>query len=80
MVILPGAEEADGFKKAELLGASIRQLKIRAQGKTIGPVTVSIGVATFGSHGNTAEELMRSADRALYRAKAAGRDRVILAE
>ncbi len=41
--------------------------------------TVSIGLATFPSHGTTAEEVMRAADRALYRSKAAGRDRVMVA-
>lgn len=80
MVMLPGAEAVAAIRKAEQLGNGIRQLKVRAQGKTIGPVTVSIGVATYAHHGSTPEELMRSADAALYRAKAEGRDRVVLAE
>lgn len=80
MVILPGAEAVAAMKKAEHLGNGIRQLKVRSQGKTIGPVTVSIGVATYVHHGTTPEELLRSADAALYRAKAEGRDRVALAE
>lgn len=80
MVILPGAEAVMAVRKAEQLGSGIRQLKVRVQGKTIEPVTVSIGVSTYGYHGSSAEELMRSADAALYRAKAEGRDRVILAE
>lgn len=80
MVILPGASEQDAAKKAEMLCAGIRSLKIRTQGKAIGPVTVSIGVAAFGAHGNNTEELLRSADGALYRAKGEGRDRVLIAE
>ena len=39
-------------------------------------VTVSIGVAAAPLHGETAAELLLVADRALYRAKHAGRNRV----
>jgi diguanylate cyclase (GGDEF)-like protein len=39
-------------------------------------ITVSIGIATFPAHGNTLEDLSKSADRALYVSKAQGRDRV----
>jgi diguanylate cyclase (GGDEF)-like protein len=80
MVILPSAGAVDAVKKAQGLCDGIRQLKVRAQGKLIGPVTVSIGVAAFGFHGTNTEELLRSADAALYRAKGEGRDRVVLAE
>ncbi len=38
------------------------------------PVTVSLGVAEFPLHANTADGLLRRADRALYEAKAAGRN------
>jgi len=44
-----------------------------------GHVTVSIGVASFPDDGSNATEVLSSADRALYRAKRAGRDRVELA-
>ncbi len=37
-------------------------------------VGASVGIALFPAHGNTAEELLRSADMALYAAKAAGRN------
>ncbi len=44
-----------------------------------GHVTVSIGAAEYPSHGDTPEELIASADAAMYRAKGAGRDRVMVA-
>ena len=44
-----------------------------------GPVTISIGVAEFPSHGDTENAIIGQADAALYKAKRAGRDRVMLA-
>ena len=38
-------------------------------------VSASLGITTFPDHGDTAERLIRNADVALYRAKAAGRSR-----
>lgn len=40
--------------------------------------TASIGVAVYPQHGKSAHELIKNADRALYDAKAGGRDRVIV--
>ena len=42
-------------------------------------VTVSVGVALLDSHGASLVELLESADKAMYRAKRTGRDRVCLA-
>jgi len=44
-----------------------------------GPVTISIGVAEYPSHGDTAKAVIGQADGALYEAKRAGRDRVVCA-
>lgn len=42
-------------------------------------VTVSLGISSFPLHGQTADELLRTADNALYQAKRLGRDRVEVA-
>jgi len=44
-----------------------------------GKVTMSIGIAEYPSHGDTPEELIASADAAMYKAKSQGRNRVIAA-
>jgi diguanylate cyclase (GGDEF)-like protein len=80
LVLMPNADRDCATKKAEALRASVAELAIRAHGRPIERVTVSIGVATFPEHGKSADELTRAADAALYRAKHEGRDRVCLAE
>jgi diguanylate cyclase (GGDEF)-like protein len=42
--------------------------------------TASLGVATFGVHSPTLETLLTHADAAMYRAKSAGRNRVVSAD
>lgn len=68
-----------GKKEARLKADKIRQL-IKERPLTLrkyeANITVSIGVSTFPEDGATEEELIRVADIRLYKAKAAGRDRV----
>src|ERR1700722_16479744 len=54
---------------------AIRQLS-RATATTELSVTASIGVATSTQQSSTTEEVVKAADKALYRAKAAGRNRI----
>lgn len=49
------------------------------QGKSLGMITLSVGVATFPAHGMSPKELMAAADGALYEAKRGGRDQVAVA-
>jgi diguanylate cyclase (GGDEF)-like protein len=43
----------------------------------LNPITISIGLAVFPDHASSGHALIQAADTALYRAKKAGRDRVI---
>jgi diguanylate cyclase (GGDEF)-like protein len=45
--------------------------------RPLDPVTLSIGVAIFPDHGDSAEAVISCADGALYLAKEGGRDRVV---
>ena len=51
-------------------------MQVRHGGPLLGTMTVSAGIAQAGVHGSNPGELLRAADKALYVAKAAGRDRV----
>jgi diguanylate cyclase (GGDEF)-like protein len=78
--ILPWTDEAGAMTVAEAVRVAIRDLGIRhARGRS-GVVTASIGVATsVGPPADTRQTLIDRADRALYAAKAGGRDRVAAA-
>ena len=72
-VLAPETDEQEGYQLAERLRAEVRATFARQPEK----MTVSCGVASFPMHGITAGELLHSADRALYEAKEAGRDRSV---
>jgi diguanylate cyclase (GGDEF)-like protein len=79
-VILPVAALDVAEHRAQELRRAIKDLEIPYLNPTLDRVTVSMGIARFPEHGSNAETLLRSADRALYRAKAAGRNCIEIAE
>jgi two-component system cell cycle response regulator len=77
IAILPHTEREDAQLLAERLRQSIAEHAFRVGDAEV-RATVSIGVATWPSDQIAASaELVREADRALYRAKAEGRNRVV---
>jgi diguanylate cyclase (GGDEF)-like protein/PAS domain S-box-containing protein len=80
LLILPGTSMEGARTRAERVRSQARKLAVMHQGKPVGTITVSLGVAAFPAHGSSAKELIASADAALYRAKNEGRDRVAVAE
>ncbi|MGA7376927.1 MAG: diguanylate cyclase [Candidatus Sulfotelmatobacter sp.] len=79
VVILPTADVEGSTTRAEKLRSKMRELSILHQGKSLGMVTFSIGVAAFPANGMSPKELMAAADGALYEAKRGGRDQVAVA-
>jgi diguanylate cyclase (GGDEF)-like protein len=75
VVALPETTPDGAAAVAESLRAAVARSPIEAGGVALG-VTVSIGVAAWT--GQELDALVDGADRALYAAKAAGRDRVVL--
>lgn len=81
-VILPNTGVDGAIEVAERIRNATAALNIFHAGSAIGPsITVSIGVAaTIPSTGLAVETLVAAADRALYAAKHAGRNRVVSAD
>jgi len=79
-VILADATSEGARRKAEDIRAEVKRLELQHGGRPIGGLTVSLGVALFPYHADQATTLLRKADEALYQAKAAGRDRVVVSD
>ena len=78
VVILPRASLENTRRRAEALREGMKSLQLEPPGRRPS-VTISIGVACSPDHAATREQLVHAADVALYRAKAGGRDRVVVA-
>ncbi|MBW8898114.1 MAG: diguanylate cyclase [Massilia sp.] len=78
-VLLPGARLDDAAAYAERLRASVQSTPLMYHGKAL-QITVSIGIAALEAADQSAGPALIRADQALYRAKAAGRNRVGLPE
>ena len=72
-VLMGDTDKSGAVALSETLRGVTEGAKLLASG---GPVTVSLGVATFPADGIDATALVAAADRALYQAKAGGRNRV----
>jgi two-component system cell cycle response regulator len=72
---VPNADKEQALAIGEQMRAAVGDAPITRETVVVTP-TISIGMAVFPLDGELAEELTRKADDALYRAKAAGRNRV----
>jgi len=72
-VILPGTQRADAIDVAERVRKAVREAQ--EPGRRRSGIRCSVGVATFPDDAADRAELLLAADRALYAAKRAGRDR-----
>jgi diguanylate cyclase (GGDEF)-like protein/PAS domain S-box-containing protein len=78
-IVLPDATLQSAQEVAQRICDDARGLTINHRGKEVGPITVSIGISAFPMHSADVSTLLHTADQALYRAKSAGRDQVVLA-
>jgi len=78
-ILLPGCSLADARQRCEQLRSAIAALPVQA-GSMVPNVSASFGVASTGSSGYELRQLLAHADAALYRAKNAGRNCVVLYE
>ena len=87
VAVLPNAGDADALVIAERLRSRVNELRIAAllegpapAGAAEHALAVSIGVSCSRYDGREVSDLLVAADSALYRAKAGGRNRVVLAD
>jgi len=80
LLVLADCSSRNAMKRAETIREGIRGLRLEHEGRPLGEITVSVGVALFPDHGRTLEDLFQAADAALYEAKKTGRDRIVAAD
>ena len=80
VIILPETDTYFAARMAERVREDIAKTDISRgiSDRIVNKITASIGVATFPLHGKSTEVLVDHADEALYRAKAGGRNQVVV--
>jgi diguanylate cyclase (GGDEF)-like protein len=73
-LLLPGASEHEAYLVAERMRIAVE----RDFTDDPMPLTFSFGVATYPTHGRSADSVIEAADQALYAAKALGRNRSVI--
>ncbi|PTM35370.1 hypothetical protein DA103_16395 [Enterobacter cloacae] len=76
LVLLSGAGEEEAHTCAQKIYNGVHELSLRYGLTEIGPVDVSIGIASYPQHAQS-DNLLHAADVALYRAKELGRSRIV---
>jgi diguanylate cyclase (GGDEF)-like protein len=79
VLVLPNARPELAVKRAESLKGMANNLNLVFHGRSLGPVTLSIGVVAYPDHGANADELLLKADQTLDHVKTRGHDLVELA-
>jgi diguanylate cyclase (GGDEF)-like protein len=77
-VLLANTNADQAASVSEKIRSHIEKLEVGFEGQTLS-VTLSGGIAVLGDDGNSLRALLREADNRMYEAKAAGRNRIILA-
>ena len=78
VLVLPDSSAADAKQRMEQIRGQIKELKIPHGEQVLSAITVSAGVAQAEDPAPNPSQLLRAADTALYAAKNAGRDRVMV--
>jgi len=77
-LVLPATGGDAAERRAEDIRLAIAGLRLSHAEKRLGKITASFGIALFPDHAGDTDSILRVADVALYAAKGAGRNRVIV--
>ncbi|RYF49683.1 MAG: GGDEF domain-containing protein, partial [Cytophagaceae bacterium] len=78
LLLLPGVGAAAAEVRAEEIRSRIAALRVQHDGRELGPITVSVGLACAPADTDW-QSLLQTADGALLHAKKAGRNQVVTA-
>ena len=79
VIVAPETEETRALELAERIREGLRSSELPARCGDV-RITASFGVGVLRPHDDQPEDVLGRVDRALYTAKASGRDRVVLAD
>jgi diguanylate cyclase (GGDEF)-like protein len=78
-ILSPQTSTAEAMVVAERVRRAVQDRPVlRKKREPLGRVSLSAGVATYPDQAGSLQELLDNADRALYRAKDAGKNQVVL--
>jgi diguanylate cyclase (GGDEF)-like protein/PAS domain S-box-containing protein len=77
-LVMPDSSLKNTLQRLNQVCLKVKTLEVRHSDQLLDKMTVSVGVAVTPKHGCTSSELLHAADEALYAAKKAGRDRVVI--
>jgi diguanylate cyclase (GGDEF)-like protein/PAS domain S-box-containing protein len=79
ILFLPESSIENTYKRMDRIREDLQRLEVHSHGERLASITLSFGIAGYPDQGTDAETLINKADRALYRAKQEGRNRIVVA-
>jgi len=80
VVLLPESSLDVMLLRAEEIREAAKRFNVTHEGSALDAVTLTVGVAVYPDHATEMAGLLRAADEAMYEAKQAGGDRVLVAQ
>lgn len=80
LILLPDSSPESAREKAEQMCCSISELKLEHAGRSLGRITISLGISFTRDGELRTDDLLHYADQALYEAKRQGCNRVCVSE
>jgi diguanylate cyclase (GGDEF)-like protein len=79
VIVMPNMIKRTAYERAKKLRRRLNALQIPYEGHCL-TTTISMGIASYPTNGETRQALLRAADQAMYAAKKAGRDHILMSD